>query len=109
MTIGGCYDASAHVGIKFSYKSSSKLYVSALTAGVAAAPEGQRNHWKKEIPAAADWTEATITWAELSQLGAWGAVVAWDATKIYGFDFSPDSAVKPISYDVSIDNLSFTP
>jgi hypothetical protein len=45
----GCYDVSKFTGVTVSLKGTGNLYVSVLTAAVRDAPEGQRNHYKKQV------------------------------------------------------------
>jgi hypothetical protein len=105
----GCYDASKLTGISVSLKGTGAIMVSVLTAAVRDAPEGMRNHYKKQITLTSDWTTVPISWAELMQLGGWGLMVPFDASKIYGLDFGPVQATAPAttSYDFWVDNVSF--
>ncbi len=105
----GCYDASKFAGVTVALKGTGVISVSVLTAGVRAAPEGMRNHYKKQITLSETWTEVSFSFSELGQLGGWGLVVPFDATKIYGIDFGPVQATAPAttSFDFWIDNLTF--
>lgn len=105
----GCYDASKMTGLTVDLKGTGKVYVSVLTAGVRDAAEGMRNHYKKEVTLTADWTNVSIAFSELAQLGGWGTMVPFEAGKIYGIDISPVQATAPATtdYDYWIDNLSF--
>ncbi len=104
----GCYDASKFTGITVMLKGTGSIWISVLTAAVRGAPEGQRNHYKKQVTLSADWTPVTIAFSELTQPGGWGMIVPFDATKVYGIDFGPATAPPtPTAFDFSIDNLSF--
>ena len=107
--MNGCYDASKLTGITVMLKGTGSVMVSVLTAAVRAAPEGMRNFHKKQITPTADWTPVTIDFSELMQLGGWGTIAPFDATKIYGIDFGPVAAVAPATtdYDFWVDTLSF--
>jgi hypothetical protein len=104
----GCYDASKFTGITVMLKGTGTVSVSVLTAAVRGAPEGMRNHFKKQVTLTADWTPVTINFSELTQPGGWGVIVPFDATKIYGIDFGPVTAPPtPTTYDFWVDTLSF--
>jgi hypothetical protein len=107
--MNGCYDASKLTGITVMMKGTGSVMVSVLTAAVRAAPEGMRNFHKKQITLTADWTPVTIDFSELMQLGGWGTIAPFDATKIYGIDFGPVAATAPATtaYDFWVDTLSF--
>lgn len=106
--VNGCYDASMYTGITVSLKGTGSVFVSVLTAAVRSAPEGMRNHFKKQVTLSGDWTTVTIEFSELTQPGGWGMIVPFDATKIYGIDFGPVTAPPaPTSFDFWVDNLSF--
>ena len=103
-----CYDASKFTGITVMLKGTGSVWVSILTAAVRSAPEGMRNHFKKQVVLTAEWTPVTISFAELTQPGGWGMIVPFDVTKIYGVDFGPATAPPtPTAFDFWIDNLSF--
>jgi hypothetical protein len=104
----GCYDASKFTGVSVMLKGSGTVWVSVLTAAVRGAPEGMRNHYKKQVTLTAEWTTVTINFSELTQPGGWGMIVPFDATKIYGVDFGPATAPPtPTAFDFWVDNLSF--
>jgi len=104
----GCYDASKFTGITVMLKGTGTVWVSVLTAAVRSAPEGMRNHFKKQVTLTAEWTPVTIAFSELTQPGGWGMIVPFDVTKIYGVDFGPATAPPtPTAFDFWIDNLSF--
>lgn len=105
----GCYDASKFTGISVALKGTGAVMVSVLTAAVRDAPEGQRNHYKKQVTLTGDWTTVQISFTELMQLGGWGLQVPFDAHKIYGVDIGPVQATAPAKtdYDFWVDNLSF--
>jgi hypothetical protein len=105
----GCYNASKFKGISVALKGTGNVLVSVLTAAVRDAPEGMRNHYKKQVALTADWTTVPIAWTDLMQLGGWGVMVPFDATKIYGIDIGPLPATAPAKtdYDIWVDNLSF--
>jgi hypothetical protein len=104
----GCYDASMFTGITVSLKGTGSVFVSVLTAAVRGAPEGMRNHFKKQVTLTGEWQTVTINFSELTQPGGWGLIVPFDATKIYGIDFGPVTAPPaPTAFDFWIDNLSF--
>lgn len=104
----GCYDAGKFTGLTVMLKGTGTVWVSVLTAAVRAAPEGMRNHFKKQVTLTAEWTPVTITFSELTQPGGWGVIVPFDATKVYGIDFGPLTAPPtPTTYDFWVDNLSF--
>lgn len=105
----GCYNASKFTGISVALKGTGSVMVSVLTAAVRDAPEGMRNHYKKQVALTADWSTVTISWTDLAQLGGWGVQVPFDATKIYGVDIGPLQATAPAKtdYDFWVDNLSF--
>ncbi len=104
----GCYDASKFTGLTVMLKGTGTVWVSVLTAAVRGAPEGMRNHFKKQVTLTAEWTPVTITFSELTQPGGWGVIVPFDAAKVYGIDFGPLTAPPaPTTYDFWVDNLSF--
>jgi hypothetical protein len=104
----GCYDASKFTGVTVLLKGSGTVWVSVLTAAVRSAPEGMRNHFKKQVTLTAEWAPVTINFSELTQPGGWGMIVPFDVTKIYGVDFGPATAPPtPTAFDFWIDNLSF--
>lgn len=105
----GCYDASKFTGISVALKGTGSVMVSVLTAAVRDAPEGQRNHYKKQVTLTGDWTTVQISFTELMQLGGWGLQVPFDAHKVYGIDIGPVQATAPAKtdYDFWVDNLSF--
>ncbi len=104
----GCYDASKFTGITVMLKGTGSIWVSVLTAAVRGAPDGQRNHYKKQVTLTGDWMPVTINFSELTQPGGWGLIVPFDATKVYGVDFGPATAPPtPTAFDFWIDNLSF--
>jgi hypothetical protein len=106
--VNGCYDASKFTGITVMMKGTGTVWVSVLTAAVRAAPEGMRNHFKKQVTLTADWQAVPINFSELTQPGGWGVIVPFDVTKIYGIDFGPATA-PPVAtaFDFWVDNLSF--
>ncbi len=105
----GCYDASKFTGVTVDLKGTGAVFVTLLTAAVRDAPEGQRNHYKKQVTLTADWTTTTVSFSELTQPGGWGMIVPFEAAKIYGIDISPVQATAPATtdYDYWVDNLSF--
>jgi hypothetical protein len=104
----GCYDASKFTGITVMLKGTGTVWVSVLTAAVRSAAEGMRNHYKKQVTLSAEWTAVTINFSELTQPGGWGAIVPFDATKVYGVDFGPATAPPtPTAFDFWVDTLSF--
>ena len=107
--LNGCYNASKFKGISLALKGTGAVMVSVLTAAVRDAPEGMRNHYKKQVTLSADWTTVPIAWTDLMQLGGWGVMVPFDVTKIYGVDIGPVAATPPAKtdYDFWVDNLSF--
>lgn len=106
--LNGCYNGAAFTGVTVMLKGTGSVWVSVLTAAVRAAPEGMRNHYKKQVTLGAEWTTVTINFSELMQPGGWGTIVPFDATKIYGIDFGPATTQgMPTSFDFWVDNLSF--
>ncbi|MDF3069860.1 MAG: hypothetical protein K0R38_5461 [Polyangiaceae bacterium] len=105
----GCYDASKFTGVTVDLKGTGSVFVTVLTAAVRDAPEGQRNHYKKQVTLTAEWTTTTVAFGEMTQPGGWGLIVPFDAKKIYGIDISPVQATAPATtdYDYWVDNLSF--
>jgi hypothetical protein len=102
---GACYDASAYAnGVEADMKGTGTVWITVLTAPVAAAPEGQRNHYKKQITLSPAWTTVTAGFSELTQPGGWGVVVPFDSTQITGVEFD---VLEPTSVDFWVDNLKF--
>jgi hypothetical protein len=101
---GSCYDASAYAnGVKADMKGTGSVWITVLTEPVAALPEGQRNHYKKQIALSASWTSVTAGFSELTQPGGWGGVVPFDATEIIGVEFD---VLEPGNVDFWVDNLT---
>lgn len=101
---GDCYDASAYAnGVKADMKGTGTVWITVLTEPVAAAPDGQRNHYKKQITLSPSWTSVTANFSELTQPGGWGVQVPFDKTKLIGIEFD---VLAPGSVDFSVDNLT---
>ena len=105
--LGDCYDASAYRGVNIALKGSGQVELSVLTAAVNAQPTAKQDQYKASVTLTNAWQDLSFAWSEFHQSGYAGAtVVPFDNTKITGFALTPHSANKPLSFDITIDNLA---
>ena len=104
---GDCYDASAYRGVNVALKGSGQVELSVLTAQVNAQPTAKQDQYKAVVTLTSAWQDLSFAWSEFHQSGYPGAtVLPFDNTKLTGIALTPRSASKPLSFDVTVDNLS---
>jgi hypothetical protein len=107
-----CYDASVYDGVKFWAKGPGRIVFTAKMTQVVALEDGgscRDNCYdvhRKSIVLTKRWTEYTVKWDELVQLGV-GERVPFDPRSLHAMGFFVDGEDTP--FDFWIDDLGFLP
>jgi len=115
------YDVSAYTGISFYYKSTHPMRVAVATTATTAAPRGScveecdNHHGKKATTPAAEWTQFSAKWTELTQ--DFGTLSPFDKTQVLQIQFQIEGVwnatagvTDPIvgDYELAVDEITFT-
>lgn len=107
------FDASSYQGISFKAKGAGSVRIelpipsTTDAAGGGTCVDGCFDTHGKSITVQSEWTEHTVSFAQLEQEG-WGAATSFDPSKLLGLAFKvPGSTDAPAEFDFWIDDVRF--